>query len=159
LNSASKDLKIDNATSKELFSFLRNNEIRAVEKTEACGYKRLPGGKSMQKKVAEVNLEYDMPTVDVAMQRMSNALATQKRLGFKSVILIHGYGSTGVGGSIKKAVHKRLGESSMRGLVRAFVPGEEWQSRKREFVGMCKALENHQYDIADNYGVTVVILK
>lgn len=113
----------------------------------------------MQKKVAEVNLEYDMPTVDVALQRMKNALSTHKRQGYKSVILIHGYGSTGEGGRIKAAVHKCLRDSSMKGIVRAFAPGEQWQDKKREFVGMCKALDQHRHDIEDNYGVTVVVLK
>ena len=113
----------------------------------------------MQKKVAVVNLEYDMPTVDVAIQRMKNALTTHKRLGYKAVILIHGYGSTGVGGSIKTSALKCLGESSMRGIVRVFVGGEQWPSRKRELIGMCKAIETYEIQIANNYGITVVILR
>jgi hypothetical protein len=113
----------------------------------------------MQKKVAIVNLEYDMPTVDVAIQRMKNALTTHKRQGYKTVILIHGYGSTGVGGSIKASAQKCLGENSMKGIVRAYAGGEQWSSRKSDMVGMCKALENYENKIANNYGVTVVILR
>ena len=113
----------------------------------------------MQKKVAVVNLEYDMPTVGVAMPRMQNALTTHKRQGCKAVILIHGYGSTGVGGSIKSSVLKCLGESNMKGIVRAHTGGEQWSSRKKEFIGMCKALENYERKIANNDGVTVVILR
>jgi len=113
----------------------------------------------MQKKVAEVNLEYDMPIVDVAIQRMMNSLTMHKRQGYKAVILIHGYGSTGVGGSIKTAVVKCLQGSSMRGIVRAYAGGEQWSERKRDMIGMCKALENYGNRIADNLGVTVVILR
>lgn len=113
----------------------------------------------MQRKVAEVNLESEMPTVEIAIQRMKNSLTTYKRQGYKAVILIHGYGSTGVGGSIKAAVIRCLGESSMKGIVRTFAAGEQWSNRKRELVGMCKALEDFEHKIANNYGVSVVILR
>lgn len=113
----------------------------------------------MHKKVVEVNLECEMPTVALAIQKMKNSLTTHKRQGYKAVILIHGYGSSGVGGSIKTAVIKCLGESSMQGIVRAYAVGEQWSTKKKELVGMCKALEDYEYKIANNYGVTVVILR
>lgn len=111
------------------------------------------------KKVVEVNLEYGMPTVDVALQRMKNSLTTHKRQGGKAVILIHGYGASGVGGSIKNAVKKCLSENSMRGIVKIYVGGEHWLDRKKEILAMCKSLENYEQSIANNDGVTVVILR
>lgn len=113
----------------------------------------------MSRKVMEVNLEYNMPTVEVAMQRMKNSLTTAKGQGYKVVILIHGYGSSGVGGSIKTAVSKGLSDSSMRGIVRTYVSGEEWLNRKRELIALCKDLENYERRIASNEGVTVVVLR
>ena len=113
----------------------------------------------MNRKVVEYNLEYNMPTVEVALQNMKNALTTNKGLGCKSVILIHGYGSSGVGGSIKAAITRCLSDNSMRGIVRAYVSGEQWYNRKREILSMCKALEEYERRIANNEGVTVVILK
>ena len=58
-------------------------------------------------KVIELNIEYNNPTVSSALQKLKNSLATYKRQGTKAVIVIHGYGSTGVGGSIKTAVRSR----------------------------------------------------
>ena len=113
----------------------------------------------MQSKVVEFNLEYDMPTVDVALQKLKNALTTYKGLGCKAVIIIHGYGASGVGGSIKAAVPRCLNDNSMRGIVRAYVGGGQWYNRKREILAMCKTLENYERRIANNEGVTVVILK
>jgi hypothetical protein len=113
----------------------------------------------MQKKVTEVNLEYNKPTVEAAVRSMKNSLTTLKGQGYKAVILIHGYGSTGVGGSIKTAVIRSLSEPGMRGIVRTFVSGEQWSERKKEMIGMCKALESYEKRIAGNYGVTVVILR
>jgi len=113
----------------------------------------------MQNKVAEVNLENGMPTVDAAIQKMKNSLLTFKGLSYKVVIVIHGYGSTGVGGSIKTAVLKCLAESSMRGIVRTYAGGEQWYGRKRELLSTCKPLEDYERRIAGNEGITVVVLK
>ena len=55
-------------------------------------------------KVVELNLENGSPTIQAALQKLKNALSTYKGQGFKVVILIHGYGSTGVGGGIRTAV-------------------------------------------------------
>lgn len=110
------------------------------------------------KKVAELNLEANGLTVEQALLQMKNALATYKRQGVKAVILIHGWGSSGVGGVIRTAVRNALRGDDMRGLVRAFAPGEEWTVKRREFVGMCKALEDARH-LDGNAGVTVVILR
>ena len=113
----------------------------------------------MHKKVAVLNLEQGMPSVDTALGRMKNALTTYKRQGCKAVIIIHGYGSTGVGGRIKAAVVKALHDPGLSGIVRAFTGGEEWTVQKREMLGYCKALADRQRHIAGNHGVTVVILR
>lgn len=110
-------------------------------------------------KVVKVNLESGNPTVKAAIQYMKNYLTTYKGQGKKAVILIHGYGSTGVGGSIKIAVKKSLGDSSMRGIVRTYVGGENWSDRKRELLAICKSLDKYERSIANNEGVTVVILR
>lgn len=110
-------------------------------------------------KVVELNLEYGNPTVEVAISRLKNALTTAKGQGAKAVIIIHGYGSTGVGGAIKAAVRKLLGETSMSGLVRAYGGGEQWMIRKRDLVGICKALEDFERRVSGNEGVTVVVLR
>ena len=110
----------------------------------------------MSRKVAEVNLEYNMPTVETALQRMMNALTTRKGQGYKAVILIHGYGSSGVGGSIKTAVRRTLGDRQLKGHCQV-CRGGQWQSKK-ELLAFCKDLERHEHRIA-NEGVTIVILR
>ena len=59
-------------------------------------------------RVKEVNLERGFPTVDMAIREMISQLGTYKRLGYRAIILIHGYGSTGTGGKIKNAVRAKL---------------------------------------------------
>jgi ribosomal protein S9 len=110
-------------------------------------------------KVSEFNLEQGMPDVETAVRRLKNTLMTEKRKGIKAVIVIHGYGSSGVGGAIRTAVRKTLAEDQMKGLIRVSIYGETWAWRKKEALSVCKALEAYERRISGNEGVTVVILK
>lgn len=110
-------------------------------------------------KVKEINLERGFPTVDLAIRDMVGQLGTYKRQGYRALILIHGYGSSGVGGSIKVAVRSKLKESSLRGLVKSYVGGEDWINQKKELVGYCSQLREFESRVSGNQGVTVVLLK
>ncbi len=113
----------------------------------------------MDQKVIEINLEYGNPTVDSALMNMVNQLTTHMRRGCKAAILIHGYGSTGTGGSIKTAVRSKLADSSLKGIVRVAVGGEDWFFRRKELYALCKSLEKFDRRIANNEGITVVLLR
>ena len=112
-----------------------------------------------QVKVKEINLERGHPTVDAAIRRLINELQTAKGAGYKALIVVHGYGSSGVGGAIKPAVHSKLRAGSLIGIVRDFVSGEDWMNRKSVFVDVCPQLRDFSNYIAGNRGLTVVLLK
>lgn len=110
-------------------------------------------------KVKEINLEYGSPTVDTAVRNMVSQLGSCKGQGYKAVILVHGYGSSGVGGGIKTAVRIKLREPSLSGIVRSYCGGEHWFEKKMELISICQPLSDYQRKIDGNRGVTVVILK
>ncbi len=110
-------------------------------------------------KVAMVNLEAGWPTVDVAMRRFSDALITHRRVGGRALVVIHGYGSTGQGGRIKQALGTALASPTIAPMVRTAAGGTQWHYRKRELLGICSELSQYDRQIANNEGVTVVILK
>lgn len=110
-------------------------------------------------KVKEINLEYGSPTVDAAVRNMVSQLGTCKGQGYKAVILVHGYGSSGTGGGIKTAVRSKLREPSLSGVIRACCGGEHWYEKKKELLVLCQPLSEYQRKIDGNQGVTVVILK
>lgn len=110
-------------------------------------------------KIKEINLERGWPTVDVAVRDMVSQLGTCKRQGYRALILIHGYGSSGTGGSIRPAIRGKLRESSLSGLVKAWCGGEEWMNRKREMIDYCSQLKQYEQRVSGNQGITVVILK
>lgn len=64
-----------------------------------------------------------------------------------------------VGGKIKTSVQRSLKDGSMRGIVRTYVSCEQWVSRKKEILSLCRDLENYQSTFTDNPGITVVILR
>ncbi len=110
-------------------------------------------------KVKEINLEYGNPMVDTAFRNMISQLGTCKGQGYKAVILIHGYGSSGIGGGIKSMVRSKLRDPGLGGIVRAYCGGEQWYEKKKDLLSMCQALSGYQRRIDGNPGVTVVILK
>ena len=110
-------------------------------------------------KVKEINLERGSPNVETAVRNMVNELSTAKRAGYRAVIIIHGYGSSGTGGAIKPAIKEKLKDRSLSGMVRAYAGGEEWLNRKREFMDVCAQLRDYSPNVDGNKGVTVVLLK
>jgi hypothetical protein len=73
-----------------------------------------------------INLEEGFPTVEQARQKMLRELEVARRSGHKGVKLIHGYGSTGVGGEIRIAIGSALQAMKMRGEIAEVVYGENW---------------------------------
>jgi hypothetical protein len=110
-------------------------------------------------KVRYINLERGFPTVDLAVRDMVGQLGTYKRLGYRALVFIHGWGSTGTGGGIRSGVRKKLAERSLSGLVQDFCSGDEWKDHRAAFIDHCSQLKQFDRDISENKGVTVVLLK
>ncbi len=109
-----------------------------------------------------VNLEQGMPQVAQALRRLDGELYTSKRMGAAVTKLIHGYGSSGVGGKIRVAVRKELAARKAKGEIADFIPGEEFsifnESTRRAII-KCEALRQDQDLERYNNGVTFVVSK
>ena len=110
-------------------------------------------------KVKEINLERGYPTVAAAMSRLVNELSTAKGSGCKAAVIVHGYGSSGTGGAIKAAAKGKLKEPFLKGIVKDMVAGEEWYSRKKDFLNHCNQLKDFNRYVDGNKGITVVLIK
>ncbi len=108
-----------------------------------------------------VNLKSDMPQVHEAMQRLERELALARQDKAKLVKLIHGYGSTGVGGDIRIAVQKHLSEMTKNGRISGCIFGEDWSKSDD---AAWKLLQSHPELKSDsdlgrhNRGITIVVL-
>ena len=108
-----------------------------------------------------INLETGMPTVEQAERRLIGELARARASGAKAVKIIHGYGSSGVGGKLRIGVRQSLaGKKRQRG-IKGFIPGEEWDifdEESRRFIEVCPELSRDQDLGRGNAGITLVLL-
>lgn len=108
-----------------------------------------------------VNLKENMPSVQEALSRLDHELAVAHREGFLLVKIIHGYGSTGVGGEIRIAAQKRLRELSDRGEIRGCIFGEHWGKSDEQawaLIGKYPELKGDRDLGRKNLGITIVVL-
>lgn len=73
-----------------------------------------------------VNVEFGHPTAAEARQRLSTEIDVGRRKGVKVLKVIHGYGSSGRGGALRKSLRTMLRGQAEQGALGAVVPGEEW---------------------------------
>jgi hypothetical protein len=108
-----------------------------------------------------INLEEGHPTVNVGLLRLDRALATARTTRIPILKLIHGYGSSGVGGRLREEVWQALNRHKRNGLIADFIPGEDfrlsnqasWELLKRD-----KAIKEDRDFGRANRGITIVVL-
>lgn len=108
-----------------------------------------------------INLESGMPTVEQAQRRLIGELARGRASGAKALKIIHGYGSSGVGGKLRIGVRQSLAAKKRQGSIQGFVPGEDWdifQAESRRFIEACPELSRDQDLGRGNAGITLVLL-
>jgi len=109
-------------------------------------------------KLLLVNLEEGFPTVEQARQKMLRELERARKAGHKGVKLIHGYGSTGLGGEIRLSIGRSLQELKRSGELAHVIFGEDWAVSDRETWALLKIHPELKKD-ADlgrkNRGITI----
>jgi len=124
-----------------------------------CGSSVPSSGAARRKKWLQiVNLETGQPTVAEALAKLERQIATARRQGVKVLKVIHGYGSSGKGGSLRDAVRRVLPDLERQGLVRSYVAGEHF-TKSSTIVKQFPKLESDRDLGRGNPGVTVVGLK
>jgi hypothetical protein len=102
-----------------------------------------------------------MPTVQEALQRLDREIAGARQQKHSVLKIVHGYGSTGVGGDIRIAVQKRLYDLSESGQIRACIFGENWSKTDDAAWRLVQAQSELKSDPdlgRHNKGITVVLL-
>ena len=108
-----------------------------------------------------VDLKSDMPTVEVARSRLKTAIADARKSGVVVLKVIHGYGSSGVGGALRDAVRGSLRHRRKEGIVREIIHGEKWEifdERTRTLLERFPELSRDTDLNRSNEGITVVVL-
>lgn len=109
----------------------------------------------------EVNLELGMPRADAAIRRLTFEIAHSRAQGVSVLKIIHGYGSSGTGGRIRREARAYLRRLEGRGEISGFIPGETFtifESRTLSAFSRCPALRRDQDLERHNNGVTFILL-
>ena len=143
---------------------LCGNEIELSErKCPFCGAFSKPVYKISDKKTTlkTINLKFNMPTCEQAIASLKTEIWKARREKVKLLKIIHGYGSSGIGGEIRQAIHKFLPNLIWYKQIDFFVPGEELS---REFESGNKLLDRFPKMKKDsdfnrkNKGITIIVL-
>ena len=113
----------------------------------------------MPESVVTVNLEADYPTVEEARQLLKAELEKCRNRKVTAVKIIHGYGSSGVGGALRQGIRKSLINRRKDGSIRAVVFGENWSifdSASQALRAKYPALKDDEDLDRGNAGVTFV---
>lgn len=115
----------------------------------------------MDRQFATTNLEEGMPSVPQAMARLAAELQSAQRRKIKVLKLVHGYGSSGVGGDLRISIQSKLRQMVESGEVRACIFGENWRRGDEEAWELVQRFpylkEDHDFG-RNNKGITVVVL-
>jgi len=113
------------------------------------------------KTVKTVNIKIDMPSVEEARKRLADEIKKAKSEGWMVIKLVHGYGSTGVGGKLRDALRKSLALRRKEGLIKAFLYGERWnifEEEGRRYLESCPELRRDHDLNSQNEGITLLLL-
>lgn len=108
-----------------------------------------------------VNLERGMPAAEDALRYLEVAIVEARIQGITILTVIHGYGSTGRGGKIRRECRKILDYKCSKGELQGYLPGEEFNRRKGPAKSVLrrypKLLSDRNLD-KGNQGISLVIL-
>jgi hypothetical protein len=102
-----------------------------------------------------------MPSVEQARSRLTSELSVARASGVKILKVIHGYGSSGVGGDLRLALQATLRQMAGRGEIRACIFGENWGKADESAWALLKQFPELKEDRdlgRGNRGITVVVL-
>jgi hypothetical protein len=108
-----------------------------------------------------INLEDGMPKVEEARLRMQRELQIARQQGYAAVKLIHGWGSSGVGGSLRIELQKELHRMAGVSDVRSFIAGENWRISDEKTWELLKRYPEWKQDSdlgKANKGIGIVLL-
>ena len=108
------------------------------------------------------NVEAGLPILDEARRLVIQEIKRAKREGVKVLKVIHGYGSSGKGGTLCVGSRKSFALRKKEGVIKDFVAGEEFSIFNPTVLALLEAVPELRGDPAlnaTNEGVTILWLK
>lgn len=111
--------------------------------------------------IKTANLKADRPTVQEALTRLEHEIAVARQQKYPLLKIIHGYGSSGVGGDIRIAVQRRMQELLHAGEIKGCIYGEDWTKTSEYAWQLLRAWPGLKKDPdlgRANRGITILLL-
>ncbi len=111
--------------------------------------------------IKTVILKEGMPSVEQARARLRAEIQIAQQRGVKILKLVHGYGSTGVGGELRIALQSTLRQMVSSREIRDCIYGENWRTSDERTWELLKSLPELKVDTdlgKGNKGITIVLL-
>ena len=112
--------------------------------------------------VRTLNIEESFPTLEAARQQIIDEIRKAKREGLLVLKVIHGYGSSGKGGTLCFGLRKSFKLRKKEGVIRDFIAGEDFSIFDEKTMRLLEAVPKLRGDPdlnAINEGVTFLWLK
>jgi hypothetical protein len=107
------------------------------------------------------NIEKNMPYCEDAKKIMYQKIFELKKGKTKVIKLIHGYGSSGIGGELRYCLREYLDSLIKRGIIRFWVAGEDFSNAYptgKKIISTFKwILSDFDYN-KKNKGITLIVL-
>ncbi len=118
------------------------------------------GKKNKIRELPTYNLERGMPSLDAAARAMAQAINEAKHRRQRVIKIIHGYGSSGVGGRLRNGLRRELAQRTQGGKIKGFIPGERFgrTEETRAFTSQYSQLSQDPDYGSSNPGITIIIL-
>ncbi len=114
-----------------------------------------------QKLFTEIFLKEGNPTPEEAFKCLRSELVRMRQRGIKIVRVIHGYGSSGRGGEIKRQMAFELELLLNDGRIESFISGEKFNCLNTDAVDLVNRFIELKKDPDyrfENPGITIVVL-
>ena len=110
----------------------------------------------------EINLKRGGPSAEEALDRLTHQLRRASELGIKVVLLVHGYGSSGEGGHIKRVIREALDNNYFSDRVTDYYCGEDLAYGSELYQALLRrrpSIKHHlQSSKHGNAGLTILLL-
>ena len=107
------------------------------------------------------DVECNLPTMEEARQMLKTELEKCRSRKVTALKIIHGYGSSGVGGALRQGLRKSLISRRKEGKVKLVVFGENWNifdASARSILEQCPELRSDKDLCNSNPGISIVLL-
>lgn len=115
----------------------------------------------MRATIKTVILKDGMPSVEQARARLTAEIQAAQHSGLKVLKIVHGYGSTGVGGDLRFALQATLRQMAAKKEIRDCIYGENWRKSDERAWELLKQMPELRGDSdlgRGNKGITLVCL-